>query len=187
MLAVLDANVLYPFQLRNFLLHLAAVDTFQPLWSDTIIEEARRNLLKKGVMTEPKWDRLEIHLRKHFAEAWGRGFEPLIDGLTLPDVDDRHVLALAIHYEADVIVTNNTKHFPEAALQPFGIDRRRPPAFIAEIWEKDPDAVLDAAELHRLSLTRSPLSRSEYLVQLRERAGLRQLARRLERRGFLNV
>lgn len=40
-LVVLDANVLYPFQLRNFLLHAAEFDLFQPIWSAEILEEAR--------------------------------------------------------------------------------------------------------------------------------------------------
>ena len=41
-LAVLDANVLYPFQLRNFLLHAAVEDLFDPLWSDEIVDEFSR-------------------------------------------------------------------------------------------------------------------------------------------------
>ena len=34
--------------------------------------------------------------------------------MQLPDEGDRHVLALAVHYEADVIVTWNSKDFPKA-------------------------------------------------------------------------
>lgn len=184
MLAVLDANVLYPFQLRNFLLHLAALETFQPLWSDEIIEETRKNLLKKGVMTQAKWDSLERQLRKHFSDAWGQGFQSRIVDLTIPDPDDRHVLALAVHYEADVIVTYNTKDFPRRALEPLGLDRVRPPTFVDRIWKKDRAAVLEAAELHRLSLTKDPVSRPEYLTQLRDRAQLRQVADRLKKSGF---
>lgn len=185
MLAVLDANVLYPFQLRNFLLHLAAVETFQPLWSDEIIEETRRNLLKNGVVSPAKWDSLEKQLRKHFSDAWGRGFESRIADLTLPDPDDRHVLALAVHYEADVIVTYNTKDFPRKVLEPLGLERMRPPSFVDQIWKKSEATVLEAAELHRLSPTKAPLSRPEYLTQLRDRAQLRRVADRLEKCGFL--
>ena len=40
-------------------------------------------------------------------------YEPLIDSLELPDLDDRHVLAAAIRGRADLIVTYNLKDFPE--------------------------------------------------------------------------
>jgi len=45
-----------------------------------------------------------------------RRHEPLIDALTLPDFDDRHVLAAAVTARAQVIVTTNVKDFPTAAL-----------------------------------------------------------------------
>jgi predicted nucleic acid-binding protein len=184
-LAVLDANVLYPFQLRNLLLHLAAVEAFEPLWSDEIMEEVRRSLLARGVLTGAQWDFLDRRMREHFAEAWGRGYRAKIQELALPDADDRHVLALAIHYEADCIVTWNTRDFPEAILKGRGIERMRPPTFLDRLWKINEDLVFEAAELHRLSLTKSALSRREYLDALRDRAQLRRLAARLERRGFL--
>ena len=51
------------------------------------------------------------------------GYEGLIDGLTLPDPDDRHVLAAAIRCQAGVIVTYNLKDFPDDALTPVGSRR----------------------------------------------------------------
>jgi predicted nucleic acid-binding protein len=43
-------------------------------------------------------------------------YEDLIDGLSLPDPDDRHVLAAAIRSDAQVIVTWNMKDFPAEKL-----------------------------------------------------------------------
>ncbi|SUC25605.1 Uncharacterised protein [Providencia rustigianii] len=40
-------------------------------------------------------------------------YEPLIDGLELPDLDDRHVVAAAIKSNAKIIVTLNLKDFPK--------------------------------------------------------------------------
>ena len=50
------------------------------------------------------------------------GYEDLIDSLTLPDPDDRHVLAAAIRAGASVIVTYNLKDFPAATLAQFDIE-----------------------------------------------------------------
>ena len=51
------------------------------------------------------------------------GYEDLIDALTLPDPNDRHVLAAAIHCGANVIVTFNDADFPAETIQVAG--RRR--------------------------------------------------------------
>jgi hypothetical protein len=45
-IALLDANVLYPAPLRDYLLHLASLGVYTPLWTATIQEEWIRNLLK---------------------------------------------------------------------------------------------------------------------------------------------
>jgi hypothetical protein len=45
LVAVLDANVLYPQWLRDLMLTLAAIGYYEPRWSDRIIDEMRRNVL----------------------------------------------------------------------------------------------------------------------------------------------
>src|SRR5579885_2357699 len=58
------------------------------------------------------------------------GHQALIDGLILPDANDRHVLAAAIQGNADVIVTFNLRHFPEEALAPYQIEAIHPDDFL---------------------------------------------------------
>lgn len=41
-------------------------------------------------------------MQEHFAEALVIGYEELIESLDLPDPDDRHVLAAAIQYGAQL-------------------------------------------------------------------------------------
>jgi len=185
LLAVLDANVLYPFQLRNLLLWLAQEGLYEPLWSELILDEVQRNLLSKAKLTEAQLDHLESQMRQAFPEACGSHFHGADQGVQLPDEGDRHVVALAVHYEADVIVTWNSKDFPKAVLASLGLEPIRPPSFVDRLWAMDQERVLRAAEAHRTSLVRDPLTPAAYLSALRTPAGLLRLAQRLESAGFL--
>ncbi|GAA1984277.1 PIN domain-containing protein [Amycolatopsis minnesotensis] len=50
--AVLDANVLIPLNTADLLLRLAEAETFRPLWSEELLDEVRRNLVKWIKLTE---------------------------------------------------------------------------------------------------------------------------------------
>ena len=186
-LAVLDSNVLYSSQVRNLFLWCAVQDLYTPLWSQEIIDEVGRNIVRNGAMSARQWSRLLGELRSHFGGAWGTGYECAAAGAAMPDEGDRHVLALAVHYEADVIVTSNTRHFPKHELARFDIEPLGPAGFAKRLWLQGPDRAMEAARLHRQSLTHSRLSREEYVGSLREGAGLRFFARRLVEGGFLET
>ncbi len=47
LIAFYDANVLYPAELRNLLMHLALTGLFRARWSAAVHEEWISNLLKK--------------------------------------------------------------------------------------------------------------------------------------------
>ena len=53
-------------------------------------------------------------------------YEELIEGLQLPDPDDRHVLAAAIASASDAIVTFNLKDFPVGTLHRYNIELQWP-------------------------------------------------------------
>ena len=86
--------------------------------------------------------------------------------LTLPDPDDRHVLAAAIQGRADVIVTYNLKDFPADILRRHGLEAQHPDAFVISMIEVAPETVLPAVRDHRASLKRPPKSVEEYLQTL---------------------
>lgn len=58
------------------------------------------------------------------------GYEDLVESLSLPDRDDRHVLAAAIRCGAQVIVTENKRDFPKTALMPFDIEAQSADEFL---------------------------------------------------------
>ena len=92
--AFYDANVLYPAELRNLLMHLALTGLFRAKWSADVHEEWISNLLKKRPdLTRGKLQRTCMLMDKHVVDAVVTGYEDLIPSLELPDPDDRHVLA----------------------------------------------------------------------------------------------
>ncbi len=101
---VLDTNVLFPFEVRDVLFWFAVYEFYTPRWSSDIMDELRRNLPKAG-LSEEKVERLIQRTTSVFPDAWVEGYEHLIITLDLPDPDDRHVVACAIHCKANQIVT----------------------------------------------------------------------------------
>ena len=144
--ALCDANVLYPAELRNILMHLALIGLFRARWSAAIHEEWISSLLEKRPdLDRVKLERTRALMDKHVEDALVTGYEDLIAGLQLPDADDRHVLAAAIRGRADVIVTMNLRDFPTEVIAPLGIEAQHPDEFILRLLDLAPGAVVAAA------------------------------------------
>ena len=167
LIAFYDANVLYPSELRNFLMHLAITGLFRAKWSDAVHEEWISNLLKnRPDLTREKLERTRRLMNKATLDALVKGYEDLIPGLSLPDENDRHVLAAAIRGGAQVIVTMNLKDFPDEVLEQYEIEAQHPDEFVLQLIELAPESVLDAAETHRQSLQNPQKSIEEFLASL---------------------
>ncbi|RFB83030.1 PIN domain-containing protein, partial [Rhizobium leguminosarum bv. trifolii] len=113
--AVYDACVLYPFHLRNVLVQYAFDGLVDARWTDDIHAEWIRNLAIGS--PEIPFSRLEAtrdRIKEVLPDADVGNHRILIPDLSLPDPDDRHVLAAAIAGKASVIVTWNLKDFPAA-------------------------------------------------------------------------
>jgi len=169
-----DANVLYPAELRNFLMHITLTGVFRAKWSADVHEEWIRNLLKnRPDLTREKLERTRQLMDKAAPDALVTGYEHLIPGLTLPDENDRHVLAAAIRSGASLIVTCNLSDFPPHALSPFDIEAQHPDEFILHLLDLTPGLVIEAAQNHRTSLKNPSKTVDEYLDSL-ESQGLTQ-------------
>jgi len=178
--ALLDANVLYSAMLRDLFMRLAVSFVFQPKWTARIQAEWVASVLKN----RPDVSRERIEKTCSLMEQWGRDwqvpeYESLIDTLSLPDENDRHVLAAAIASQASIVITFNLSDFPEAALIPYGIRALHPDDFLLELLEAIPEAFLFAIQRHRLSLKNPPRTPDEYLEHFVV-SGLRKTAVRLE-------
>ena len=128
--ALLDANVLYPAFLRDVLLSLAHADLYSAKWTLTIEQEWTAALLRDFPGKEPTVRQIAANMREAVPDCMVTGYEALIEGIVLPDPDDRHVVAGAIAGHADAIVTCNAKHFPKDVLATHGIDVQSPDEFV---------------------------------------------------------
>ena len=108
-IAVLDACVLAPMPLADTLLRLAEELFYVPKWSAEILHEVGTTLAKFGYSVQ-QIERRTDAMNLAFEDAMIAGYEDLIPAMR-NDAKDRHVLAAAIRTSADVIVTNNKRHF----------------------------------------------------------------------------
>jgi hypothetical protein len=179
LVALYDASVLYPAPLRDLLMRLALTGLFRARWTDKIHEEWMRSLLAdRSDLRAEQLERTRDLMNAAVLDCLVTGYEETIESLTLPDADDRHVLAAAIVGQAGVIVTLNLKDFPPKALQPYGIEPQHPDEFIDRLFELDPDAVFAAVKEQRQSLKKPPKSVDEFLA-LAAFAGLPKTLARL--------
>jgi hypothetical protein len=168
-IAVYDACVLYPAFLRDFLVRLAIHGRRQGVlrvkWTGRIHQEwvraVRRQRPDLGLEDLRRICQL---MDQHVRGCRVRGYRRWESRLTLPDPNDRHVLAAALACVADIIVTFNTRDFPAALLSPFGVTALTPDPFVLLFLEAD--LVATAAAEHRASLRRPPLSAAAYLDAL---------------------
>ena len=129
MRVTLDASVLFPTVTRRMLLATAGAGAFTPIWSPRLIEEWRRAVARRypessqavGVeiaLMQANWPGAERKTPENLEPYW------------LPDLDDRHVLGLAVVTSCDAIVTINAKDFPKAILAEYKIERFDPDTFL---------------------------------------------------------
>lgn len=176
---VLDANVLYPVRVRDALLRFAEAGLFRARWSPTILDEWKRNLLAKRPELSESVDSQISAMERAFPESCIKGANRLLQSLELPDPDDRHVLATAICVDAEHIVTENLKDFPEEYVAEFGITAVSADDFLASTFELYPAEALAAMRAMRLDYKNPPFTPSEFIFDLQMR-GLPKLASMLK-------
>jgi predicted nucleic acid-binding protein len=169
---VYDACILYPATLRDLLIELACTQVFDARWTNQIHDEWISNLLlKRPDLTRDQLSITRQNMDRAVPGALVTGFENLIDALTLPDADDRHVLAAAIRCNAQAIITFNLKDFPRSNLEPYGIEALHPDEFVMDTTSLDPLVVAGAIRACQQRLRNPPRTMFEHLQRL-EHAGL---------------
>jgi hypothetical protein len=178
-IAIYDANTLYPAPLRDLLIRVAQAGLVRARWTETIHEEWMRNVLKDNPrLSAERLARTRTLMNEAVRDCLVTGYEDLIESLSLPDPDDRHVLAAAIRAGAGVIVTYNLTDFPAETLARFEVEAQHPDDFLIGLLDLAPGVVCAAVKRQRESLQNPPKTTEDLLATL-ESQGLTQVVARL--------
>jgi hypothetical protein len=169
---IFDSCVLYPPSVRDALMHFACTDLFQARWTERILDDCfsgivRDNLDKPNIAAQLA--RTRRLMNDAVRDALVSGYEDLVPNLKLPDPNDGHVLAAAIRSGAQVIVTQNIKHFPEECLDPYDIEAQTPDTFTLYLLSLNEQCVIEALTEQAAVKQKPPMSLEDLLDKLEER------------------
>jgi len=150
------------------LISLAASGIYQARWTRVIQDEWIRKLsANRPDLRREALIRTAELMNTAIKDSVIENFEPLIDTLTLPDPNDRHVLAAAIASQATAIITFNTKDVPGAC----GVPAIHPDDFLAAQYSLDPQTTIAAIGTLRQRLQNPPKT-AHQLIATYQRQGL---------------
>lgn len=179
---VLDACVLVPVSLTDTLLRVAEKGLFRPLWSQRILNEAETAIKRiHPDITPTKITRRFTDMDAAFEDANVVGWEGLVEGFTLPDPSDRHVLAAAVKGRADAVVTFNLRDFPSDTLKAFDLEAIDPDDFLLNQLDLQPREVMAVIREQATAMSNPATSSFEIAARL-ERASVPEFADEIRRR-----
>lgn len=177
--AVCDACVLYPFHQRNILIQASADGLYDARWTDEIHDEWMRNLTANvPTLSIERLQATRRLMEQALPQALVRNFHHHIEGINLPDSDDRHVVAAAIEAKASHILTWNLRDFPIKELRKHRLIRETPDGFLADIYDEAPELIIGTIANARRNLTKSGTS-SQGFLDLLNNQGFTKLTKRL--------
>ena len=176
---IYDACVLYPPSLRDLLLSFVREGIVFAGWSESILSECFCTMQRDRPDIRPETiAHTQESIRKTFPHCLVTGYEPLVSGLILPDSEDRHVLAAAIRFGAQAIVTFNLKDFPKRALDAFEMEAVHPDDFVLSQICLRPGVVAGLMHKQMRRLRNPPMTLAQGVDSLR-RCGLEKSAKEL--------
>ncbi len=150
---VLDACVLMSNIVRRLMLRLAAAQVYQPVWTERIGQEWRRNAARLWEVPPAFLDEQWAQMNTQFPQALEPDIEPYEAGLRYSDPKDFHVIAAGLARRARCglqmppvvqVATWNLKDFNRSEMRRQGLDAFNPDTLIARWHAQHPQAVLEA-------------------------------------------
>ena len=152
-------------------MELATTQLFRAKWTNKIHDEWIENLLEDRPDLQPEQlARTRSLMDRSVMDCLVEGYDSLIPVFDLPDPNDRHVLAAAVHTGADAIVTFNLRDFPESEVGKYDVEVLHPDDFIHHQFGLHAPAVIISAQRCRARLNNPPRTAEEYLAKLAEQS-----------------
>jgi predicted nucleic acid-binding protein len=147
--AVLDADVIFSRVLYELLGRLALQQRLLTLiWSDELLVEAERVLAARKPLPAAAAAQWVGYLREAFPQE-RVDLETLDAGVDLgsltSDPDDRHICALAVAGDAELLLTFD-HGYQRGELQALGVTVRHPDTYLTELLAEESGAVLSSVE-----------------------------------------
>lgn len=171
-IVVADANVLYSRVLRDYLLISAEHEAIEVHWSHGILSDMADHLMDNLItfdaasaqrlidaMTRTFPDALITPRPEHYVR---------LAGYALPDEDDRDVIATALAAEADIICTNNVKHFPKAVMADLGLTVLTADVLLSRLIDEFRSHMID---VHRMAVEHLRGATDQSTIAALRRAG----------------
>lgn len=183
---VLDACVLMSGVLRPALLELAAAGWFQPLWTERIGLEWRRNAARIWPIEPELLMREWALMQSRFPGADPGDTAAYEAVLRYSDPKDFHVIAAGLAGRARsglttpprvTVLTWNLKDFNRSELRQQGMDVCDPDRLFVEWWQADPDAIDAVLQRTLADLAADGRPRDGALADVLHRERLYRLAR----------
>lgn len=177
-----DTNVLFPFSLMDLLLALAEDHVIDLVFSDRLLAEWQRVIVREGHRTPESAGRIAEAVRVGFASGFvsESAYRQHLENLGGPDPDDVHHMAAAIAGGAHTLLTWNLADFPASSLAAHGISVSPPDPYFCALLERHPEQVQRTFTKMAAGKKRPPMTVLDLMARL-ERAGVPAFAGRLRR------
>ena len=187
-IVVADANVLYPRVVRDYLLIAAEHEIIEVHWSPQILTDMADHLVaNRHTFDKTAAHRLTSAMTRAFPDALitpQRGHFAHLEQYTLPDDDDRDVMATALACEADIICTDNIKHFPTRVMDDLGLTAMTADALFLLLMDEYLPQMIDT---HRMTVTHFRGATDDSTLAALRKAGAQATAHRMARALGLDV
>ena len=143
-----------------------------------ILDECFRSIERERPELAPaRLARTRELMERALPAAMVQDFESLVDSVTLPDPDDRHVVAAAIRAGAQAIVTFNLRDFPAEVLRLYDLDAKHPDEFVLDCLDLAPALVANCVREQAGALRQPARSVADVLADLRAGGLVQSVAR----------
>lgn len=163
--------MLYAALLRDLLIRLAIAGLCDLKWSARVQAEWTRNLAAARPELAPALGRTRALMEQALPRALVSEGPPLPPHVRLPDPQDHHVLAAALHAGAGVLLTFNLRDFPPEVCGPLSIRVEHPDAWLPPVLRQDQALSLSVLRRMLAALHSPPMDLPDLAGSLR-RLGL---------------